>query len=749
MYLNHYNLKEKPFELGPGPRFLWLGEKHLEALATLKYGITQNKGFLLLTGDIGMGKTALIHRLLKEIDESKVVAYIPNPRMEFLDFFNFLSNELGMGRKFASKGAFLMELKKFLQKKHTENTQVLLVIDESQRLDNELLEEIRLLSNIELENKKLINIFFVGQIEFNRILKEPHNRALRQRIALRYQVEPLDLQETANYIMHRLKVAGAAYRIFKLDAIHEIYRFSKGCPRLINIISDHALLTGYTAEQKLIDSNIIKECAKELKLPQEFDETDFLPAQTKTTEQPLITIIPDRKPTSWNHLLRIGGFIIFSGVLVYFLFWPASRRTKPILTPQELMAPLSEKNQAISENGSKSIQVTDDTQGRAPTGDESENKTTYSEQTAAKPENFHPSTDLPNLTRPGSTELGAPSQDIRTGKNEQYASSQVTGELDNTSKGLLNQTDTEKKKINAENSRSLSDVGVSEPVLSTSETTGNEKIEESGTLSNEPPLPSKSTALANEKDADFAETTKRVEPPKTLVAILPQTAKKVDDEKPAAENKIPQVDQDTVKKVDGETPPAKKEGPQPEQDSFLTLSRQKEAQDLREKKPDVEEAEKPTQIIEERSLAKADPSSENKPPGNQLESRIRSFLQYYSSTYAAKELNNFAVLFSPGAKENDKPFATLLPKYQKNFGAIDKIQYRIDLQKYDYNKAENIVEIEGRFLLKWLPYGQDWRENSGKIFMRLNESGQSFKVQSLDYFGDRSNNRTDSGSSSP
>ena len=267
MYLSHYNFIEKPFQITTDPKFIWLGEKHLEALSTLKYGIIENKGFLLLTGDVGTGKTILINCLVTKLDIEATIATIPDPDLEILDFFNSLADSFKINKKFKSKGDFLVHLKNFLHKAHTENNNVLLIIDEAQRLNHKLLEEIRLLSNIELYNKKLINIFFVGQDEFNDILMQERNRAVRQRITLRYNIDPLTESETGEFIKHRLEVAGAKGNIFTASAIHEIHVFSNGYPRLINVMCDHALLTGYTKGIKKIDAKIIRECAKELKIP--------------------------------------------------------------------------------------------------------------------------------------------------------------------------------------------------------------------------------------------------------------------------------------------------------------------------------------------------------------------------------------------------------------------------------------------------------------------------------------------------
>jgi general secretion pathway protein A len=267
MYLNFYRLNSKPFQITTDPRFLWLGEKHSEALATLKYGILEDKGFLLLTGDVGTGKTALIKLLVKSIDISAIVATIPDPGLDATDFFNILAEEFKMDRRFSSKGDFLIYFKKFLLTAHTSDKKVLLIIDEAQRLHHDLLEQIRLLSNIELENRKLINIFFVGQTEFNRTLLEERNKAVRQRITVHYHIEPLAEPETQQYIHHRLNVAGCKSEIFTLDAMRRIHVFSAGYPRLINIICDHALLTGYAGGTKAIDVNLIRDCEKELRLP--------------------------------------------------------------------------------------------------------------------------------------------------------------------------------------------------------------------------------------------------------------------------------------------------------------------------------------------------------------------------------------------------------------------------------------------------------------------------------------------------
>jgi len=267
MYLSHFGLKRKPFEIAVDPDFIWLGEKHAEALATFKYGILENIGFLLLTGDVGTGKTSLVNCFLKSIRNQLHVATVPDPGLEILDFFNFISAEFGLNGTFNSKGAFLIHFKKFLHHAYRQKMKVLLTIDECQRLEPGLLEQIRLLSNIEMPQSKLINIFFVGQTEFNTLLEQEQNRALSQRISIRYNLELLNEPEIRQYVAHRLDIAGSKQQIFTEQSFRDIYVFSSGYPRLINILCDRALLTGYARNAKQIDSEIIKECAAELQTP--------------------------------------------------------------------------------------------------------------------------------------------------------------------------------------------------------------------------------------------------------------------------------------------------------------------------------------------------------------------------------------------------------------------------------------------------------------------------------------------------
>jgi len=333
MYLSHYKLEAKPFQMSTDPDFLWLGEKHKEALATLKYAVAENKGVLALTGDVGTGKTTLINALIKSLGDDTLAATIYDPSLGVLEFFNIISIAFNMGRTFDGKGEFLIYFKKFLKEVRAQNKKVLLIIDEAQRINNELLEEIRLLSNLEDEHVRLLNIFFVGQNEFIDILKEHKNRALRQRITIRYHIEPLTLSETEAYTRHRLKIGGARARIFSSGAIQEIFSFSNGYPRLINIVCDHALLSGYVREIIIINADIIRECKEELQISnlnmgQDTDSSD----DESESKRKIPVIQRVEKPRHREISIRsmaIGiGFLAVIGSVAGYVFYNAKTKTE-------------------------------------------------------------------------------------------------------------------------------------------------------------------------------------------------------------------------------------------------------------------------------------------------------------------------------------------------------------------------------------------------------------------------------------
>jgi type II secretory pathway predicted ATPase ExeA len=365
MYIEYFGLTRKPFDITTDPSFLWLGEKHREALATLRYGIQDNRGFLLLTGEVGTGKTILVNELVSLLDPDTIVVTLPDPDLNCTDFYKLLAYSFKIEQPIQGKAEFLIHFREFLHQCHADHKQVLLILDESQRLNHQLMEEIRVLSNIELQDRKLINIFFIGQPEFNSILMQPENRALSQRITVRYNIEALNLQETSDYVTHRLRAAGSKKPIFKITALNEIFYFSRGIPRLINIVCDHALLTAFTREMKAVDANIIRECVEELRIPVEQAKPDAstfrtmkeavlsdaaAPEQLPATAEPGKEKIPGILLKFWNvisvpempkqwRLYYCGGILlVFLSLVIligHYVISPARQDLSPGLTPKE------------------------------------------------------------------------------------------------------------------------------------------------------------------------------------------------------------------------------------------------------------------------------------------------------------------------------------------------------------------------------------------------------------------------------
>ena len=318
MYLTFYNLNKKPFQISADPLFLWMGEKHKEALAMLKYGVMDNRGFIMLTGDVGTGKTTLINALKNSLGADVVVVNITDPGLKRSDFFKYLASAFGFGTRFTGKGDFLTAFRNFLEQCADDHKQVLLIIDEAQRLKQEMLEEIRHLSNIERQDRKLLNIFFVGQDELNVTLDRHENRALRQRMTLQYHLEPLSEDEISEFIRHRLRIAGTDEKIFSRRAVREIYAFSKGYPRLTNIICDHAMLAGYVAHKKTIDTAEIRECAKDLKLPKMTKKST--PSEARGPKSGPVTVA--RPPAPFPLLLSGAGIMLLLLLLTGFVYFP-------------------------------------------------------------------------------------------------------------------------------------------------------------------------------------------------------------------------------------------------------------------------------------------------------------------------------------------------------------------------------------------------------------------------------------------
>jgi general secretion pathway protein A len=268
MYTSFFGLNEKPFSITPDPRYLFLSERHGEALAHLVYGVTESGGFIQLTGEVGTGKTTLVRSLLlNRMPDNADVAVVLNPQLSVIEFLATICEELHI-EVLHNKGsvkALTDALNRHLLEAHAAGRRTILVVDEAQNLAPAVLEQVRLLTNLETAKQKLLQIILIGQPELRELLARNDLRQLAQRITGRYHLEPLSSTETSSYIEHRLKVAGALGEVFDSGAKKEVFRLSQGVPRLVNVICDRALLGGYAQESRRINARLIRQAAAEVK----------------------------------------------------------------------------------------------------------------------------------------------------------------------------------------------------------------------------------------------------------------------------------------------------------------------------------------------------------------------------------------------------------------------------------------------------------------------------------------------------
>lgn len=265
MYRQFFGLKEKPFNVTSDPNFLFLSRVHKEAFSHLIYGIKERKGFLEITGEIGAGKTTLCRALINQLDINTKSAFIFNSTLPELQLFQMILEDFGLLVERRTKSAMLKQFNNFLLDELSKENNVVLIIDEAQNLKSSVLEELRILSNLETEKEKLFQLILVGQPELREKLNTPSLRQLKQRISVRFHITPLERDEVGEYINHRLHVAGSDGNIcFSDDALKIIYKYSGGIPRIINMTCDKALLSAYVMETKYIDSALIEKGIQEM-----------------------------------------------------------------------------------------------------------------------------------------------------------------------------------------------------------------------------------------------------------------------------------------------------------------------------------------------------------------------------------------------------------------------------------------------------------------------------------------------------
>ncbi|MGB7285162.1 MAG: AAA family ATPase [Candidatus Acidiferrum sp.] len=272
MYKNYFGLKESPFNVNPDPRYLFLTKQIEEALSGLMYGVQSRKGIITLTGEVGTGKTTLINRLLDWLRLQRVrTAFLFNSRMNSMQLFDFVLAEFDIQDNTRSKSQQILKLNQWLLERYRAGETAVLIVDEAQNLTFPVLEEIRLLTNLETSTEKLLQIVLSGQSELEEKLKLPQLRQLRQRITIRCKTGPLTREETHDYIADRLRIAGApadGQPIFSAKAIDTIHLYSLGVPRVVNLLCEHALINSYVEQQRPIAPNVIEEIAREFQLDQ-------------------------------------------------------------------------------------------------------------------------------------------------------------------------------------------------------------------------------------------------------------------------------------------------------------------------------------------------------------------------------------------------------------------------------------------------------------------------------------------------
>jgi general secretion pathway protein A len=266
MYKKFYGLSEDPFQITPDPRFLYMSDQHREAYAHLTYALNKSKGFTVITGEAGTGKTTLILMMLARLGGHTRTAYLFNPKLSARDLLQYICRDLGLKTEgLTTKGELLMLLHNFLLECYARKERVVLIIDEAQTLSPNLLEEVRLLTNLETPQSKLLQVILMGQPELDKILSQPRFQQLRQRISVRYHLSPLNRSQTGDYIEKRLMVAGSrGERIFEPGAVRLIWKFSRGIPRVINTLCDSALVIGHATSQNVIGSKIAKEAIRDM-----------------------------------------------------------------------------------------------------------------------------------------------------------------------------------------------------------------------------------------------------------------------------------------------------------------------------------------------------------------------------------------------------------------------------------------------------------------------------------------------------
>ena len=304
MYKSYFNLTKKPFDLLPNPEFIYLSKSHKRVLSYLDYGIKERVGFILLTGDVGSGKTTIIRDLINKKHDKIVLAKIFNTRVNSDQLISMINDDFGLPVQGKDKIELLRDLNTFLISQYAKGNQPMLIIDEAQNLNSKLLEEVRMLSNLETDDAKLLQIILVGQPELRETLKRPGMRQLRQRLSINCHLQPLSSSEIEDYILHRLEIAGdRSAVVFDSEALRIIYKYSRGIPRLINIICDFLMLSACAEETRQLDGNMVQDIIADLDFENQYWEPKVKDAGS--VSNPADHVLPSPINTVDNELVPV------------------------------------------------------------------------------------------------------------------------------------------------------------------------------------------------------------------------------------------------------------------------------------------------------------------------------------------------------------------------------------------------------------------------------------------------------------
>jgi type II secretory pathway predicted ATPase ExeA len=718
MYLSYYELKAKPFELNPDPAFLWVGEKHQEVLAEMTYAIFENKGLLVLTGDVGTGKTTLINALISNLGDDVVFAKISIPGLDTLELFSFIAVAFKMARvHYRSKGEFRIDFEEFLKRNHEQNKKVLLIIDEAQNLSFELLEEIGLISNMESADEKLINIFLVGQTGLNEKLNDPRCRSLQQNTKNRFQIRPFDLDDTREYLATRLKIAGAkkGKEIFSTGAIEALYQYSEGYPRIINRLADNVLLLGYSKEKRKITPDLVSQCHEDM------DLKAAIPAGIQRG-MGLDDIKREKRVYGvrrWKWAAVLLSALIIVGAGMSWHLYMASKISD--------QAPLdmATKDQVLV--AKKTFRETEDLDSKNITEQETpfdlqraqivaepsikEVPVSPPEVPAEEPEAPPPlvaKAPEPELLKEMSPEKAEPPGFIEPSTEtvvptEERVEAEATRET--VERESLKVAAIETTPETTPEKEPASQEAIPKP-LQSQELTVTQVQKKAAPLTQKTVAPEKSAATQSSPE---------LLPPPAESQAPPESFGSSVDEAVSAVNieKSQQAIQAQAQEI---SESASSEAVAPTEEKISSDAGQK----VSVKSPEVTElqASIPTDTEHE-----------------YLQNRLEAFLALYCQTYQDKKLDKFAAFFTTDATEMGQPFSSLMSKYQRNFERLDSLNYRIELKRHSIQEKTGHIHIEGIFRAqaRLAGGGDKWRYSFGDISMELVPIGNFFKVRRLDY----------------